>query len=76
MQSVEVYLQPLFWYWFKVAATNQYGASSFSLPSRSTLARPQPPLPPSAFDVTEMEVVKGMVQVHVIWKKPVSSFGK
>ncbi|CAH3123485.1 unnamed protein product [Porites lobata] len=75
LQSVQVNLQPLVWYQFKVTASNQYGASLFSLPSRLMFARPRPPLPPRAFNVTEMQVVKGRVQVHVVWKKPVSSFG-
>ena len=75
-QSVKVDLQPLVYHQFQVTAVNEYGASSFSLPSRFIFANPNRPGPPRDFKVTSMHVIKGHVEMDVSWKKPNNAIGK
>ena len=76
LQSTRVNLQPIVWHQFKVAAVNQYGASSYSVPSKFIFTNPKRPGPPRGFKVTAMYKVKGHVNVDVSWKKPDSAIGK
>ena len=59
-----------------MAAANQYGASSFSVPSRLVFANPRSPGPPREFKVIAIETAKDHVQVNLAWKKPINSVGK